>query len=936
MDVDTEPKTDDEQMDEDYPVGEGVGEEEGVVMDSDGDEMMGDEIQDDQEYEEAMEDEGMEPMSAEHVESEPVQPPPAVVSGIAPPIPFSPTGTPPVVIPFPEAASASTSGGSFADASSSGLGTTTLASSRPLESPPAPETEMTSASDTQPDSTKEGQSETSLTTEPPLTAEEVEGMKATSQPFQQVATTEEALEVLASNPADKPERSTTEQAMPTSAEAQAVNEVGSSQSEAEGSSGPRETTPRVDSDGHELQVAHETDEEYYDEEEEDEHDYPIDAHSLPPIIVHLPEAGARALFTPYESDPDTLAVWLKDRHEELAEASLADVWAAIRAECDKDGLSKNGALVISEKQMELRMHEDDINLRSITFLELIVLHHDCGLPKPVQLYLTWKDSRFITRFNAIQHEVNAMKEQHSEDEEEGHGLDAVHDIDERVPGNETVQSQPEHVATPSVPIAARAPPAVMPKTTETDEAVGEVEDPEEEEYEEEYDEAYGGEAAAEGLASVDGEQREMTNGVRPRDDDAAAEYAESEAPEITTRDLKRDHPNWAAAMAQPTDALHYEGTATQRHLNYNGQAHRASASPGHEGNSVDIVEADEPADKGAGDAILEREVDDDEEQWDEDAGTVDDYSNNQTEDNEDEGRDDMPSHTVPLPRVLLSDSELQRIRSGKALSPSATPTQDRTPMAGQDDASILAPPDEVESGRSELTVVTGVPAISLTGNTQPSTVDGVTSSNNTSGLTVVPPLTPSEDDNARALAERILTAPTTISEKDEEESVFIIEKRIQDNANREADADTLPVPIGGANGAPLIVDELERSDEGYSSGTGDYNSEDPVSDTLPATPHYSDGNDLKFHPDGGLGPQDEDDEQHEDDEEQYDEVEDGDEGYGSEATLDGQSGETDTGLLEDGADTPTVTVASMPLSAKRRPELDEEDLGSKRPKGDSE
>lgn len=97
-------------------------------------------------------------------------------------------------------------------------------------------------------------------------------------------------------------------------------------------------------------------EEYY---EENGAEYPTDIHSLPPIILNLPAIGARTLFSPLQDDGQQLKlpVWLENRQEELGEASLSDVWSAIRAEMAREGLVKTGELVVAEKQMDLKMGE---------------------------------------------------------------------------------------------------------------------------------------------------------------------------------------------------------------------------------------------------------------------------------------------------------------------------------------------------------------------------------------------------------------------------------------------------------------------------------------------------------------------------------------------------------------------------------------------------
>nr|ODN88513.1 hypothetical protein L204_06368 [Cryptococcus depauperatus CBS 7855] len=170
------------------------------------------------------------------------------------------------------------------------------------------------------------------------------------------------------------------------------------------------------------------DEDYYDDE-------PLTAETLPVIILHLPQdcsspsSPARALFVPVDNDQESLVVWLKDRQMDLAEANLADVWGAIRAECAREGLVQcaSDELVIFEKLMNLKMSEDDVNLQSITFLELLQLHRGCDLPEPVQLYLTWEPSRFVTRFNAIQSELQIIKEKSASADGQGESIGEYQD-----------------------------------------------------------------------------------------------------------------------------------------------------------------------------------------------------------------------------------------------------------------------------------------------------------------------------------------------------------------------------------------------------------------------------------------------------------------------------------------------------------------------------
>lgn len=45
--------------------------------------------------------------------------------------------------------------------------------------------------------------------------------------------------------------------------------------------------------------------------------------------------------------------------------------------------------------------QHDLNLRNITFLDIIRLHDACDLVPPVQLYITFDANSFITRYTAI-------------------------------------------------------------------------------------------------------------------------------------------------------------------------------------------------------------------------------------------------------------------------------------------------------------------------------------------------------------------------------------------------------------------------------------------------------------------------------------------------------------------------------------------------------
>ena len=117
-------------------------------------------------------------------------------------------------------------------------------------------------------------------------------------------------------------------------------------------------SPRAPRSGHNSENGdHDGEEEYYEDGEGGE--ALLDIHSIPPIILHLPSLGARSLFLPLQDDGQQpeLPVWLKDRQEELGEASLADVWVALRAEIAREGLAKSGEMIVTEKQMDLKMGE---------------------------------------------------------------------------------------------------------------------------------------------------------------------------------------------------------------------------------------------------------------------------------------------------------------------------------------------------------------------------------------------------------------------------------------------------------------------------------------------------------------------------------------------------------------------------------------------------
>jgi hypothetical protein len=50
------------------------------------------------------------------------------------------------------------------------------------------------------------------------------------------------------------------------------------------------------------------------------------------------------------------------------------------------------------------------------------MYHDCELPHPMELHLEFQPHRFITRFNAIQKELEAREVIYIEDDEEEEGI----------------------------------------------------------------------------------------------------------------------------------------------------------------------------------------------------------------------------------------------------------------------------------------------------------------------------------------------------------------------------------------------------------------------------------------------------------------------------------------------------------------------------------
>nr|XP_019042340.1 hypothetical protein I302_08942 [Kwoniella bestiolae CBS 10118]OCF21270.1 hypothetical protein I302_08942 [Kwoniella bestiolae CBS 10118] len=896
MEVDGDRITDDERMDEDpdraygvESVGEGedypVGEGEGMMEDEDGDETMGDELQDDEEYEVAMEEENVEPIIDVHAqpeeEGEPVEaePAPAIET---PPIPFTSTSndetSQPIVSPFPDISSVNSR--------------TVLP--RPLESPPAPETEMTPVEeqDEQPFindlNGDEGTEDQPLHDEHPFISAETstdhnEGLaqvvkdKVPSPQPEQVATTQQALEVLQQHPLQQEQDDMT--TIPSVPEPQTSTlQVGESSKRG----GSREPTPEKTQQGEH--------EEYYEdgeEDEEEEEEYVIDANSLPPIILHLANDQARYLFETYENDPDTLPVWLEGRQAELAEASLSDVWNAIKVECTKEGLAKNGALVVSEKQMDLKMNEDDVNLQSITFLELILLHHGCGLPEPVQLYLTWEESRFITRFNAIQTELEAMRRR-----------------------SESVQAEEKETAQDSKRDEQQTPKAVekIERTPQTgknnDQSQKVIPDGEDDEYVDEYneddyveEEEIMSKQGAYSDDEVEEKYRHKTERDGRRDQrDVKAQYAESVDDEVNTRDLERAHPDWAAARMKPTDALHFEGPTGKRYLNYKAEGHHqpeheneAEAEDEEEGPDQETEEEQqvqhaagtkEPDTKREADAVGEEgdyadeeQYDDEEEEEEEREDDVEEGEGDQWNDGVDDNnstiaqskdtdtQDEMNDVTVPQPFTVPKD-ELDLLKDKKAILTGKTVQQLQREEGIGEQKAIESSLDVAALPTPYASAAPSVSGLEVEASTQDTKFDPVKEAPldevalhrgseveeestfpTTSGISTpaITSLTPSGMDEARAIARHVSGRQLVEVIPEEDESLSKFAERINEDDER----GELAAPVPGGPAIGIAPDP----DEGfYEDGEYEDTKIDNGPDTVPVTPMKSEleEKDLEF------------------------------------------------------------------------------------------
>jgi hypothetical protein len=89
------------------------------------------------------------------------------------------------------------------------------------------------------------------------------------------------------------------------------------------------------------------------EEEGAEYDL-LTPETLPPIILNLSNSRV-ALFNTISTDPE-LPLWFSDRIGELCEATLSDLWCAIRFEVDVAGEgNEEDEMVVTEKLMDLKM-----------------------------------------------------------------------------------------------------------------------------------------------------------------------------------------------------------------------------------------------------------------------------------------------------------------------------------------------------------------------------------------------------------------------------------------------------------------------------------------------------------------------------------------------------------------------------------------------------
>jgi hypothetical protein len=120
-------------------------------------------------------------------------------------------------------------------------------------------------------------------------------------------------------------------------------------------------TESVEGDHHDEE--HHAEEEGEEEGGGEEYDL-LTPDTLPPIILNLSNSRI-ALFNTISTEPD-LPLWFSERIGELCEATLADLWCAIRFEADVAGVgNEEDEMVVIEKLMDLKM--GDVSLYSFHY-----------------------------------------------------------------------------------------------------------------------------------------------------------------------------------------------------------------------------------------------------------------------------------------------------------------------------------------------------------------------------------------------------------------------------------------------------------------------------------------------------------------------------------------------------------------------------------------
>lgn len=85
--------------------------------------------------------------------------------------------------------------------------------------------------------------------------------------------------------------------------------------------------------------------------------------------------------------------------------------------------------------------QDDVNLQSITLLELVQLYYSCDLPFPLNLELSFQSNRFIARYNAIKSEIDAQA-----DAEADEGGSEVDEEEEGEEGEQAMEPEGDFVS----------------------------------------------------------------------------------------------------------------------------------------------------------------------------------------------------------------------------------------------------------------------------------------------------------------------------------------------------------------------------------------------------------------------------------------------------------------------------------------------------------